>query len=328
MVVFSAFDGVSCGQVALERAGHRVEAYIASEIEKPAIKVTQKNYPNTYQLGDITKIDASILPEIDLMFGGSPCQGFSIAGDGLNFDDPRSKLFFDFVRLRDRIKPKYFLLENVNMKQEWQDVITDYMGVQPIKINSALVSAQNRVRLYWTNIPSVTEPEDRNIALIDILEEEVNDKYYHSEAALNYMNRATRDGRNHWDFAHHSDTNRAKSACITANFRKGVPYNVLIDRRGQVTQLNPFQGCSTDQPKMQHRIFDTQGKSTALTSFAGRLSVYPDKCDLIRRLTPVECERLQTLPDNYTAGVADSHRYNALGNGWTVDVISHIVKNL
>ena len=170
MNVLSLFDGLSCGQIALERADIDVKNYYASEIDKHAIKVTQHNYPNTIQLGDVTQIKGQDLPQIDLLIGGSPCQGFSFAGRQLNFDDPRSKLFFEFVRLKNELNPKYFLLENVVMKQEFQDVITEYMGVKPIKINSNLVSAQTRERLYWTNIPNVNQPENLGIKLEDILE--------------------------------------------------------------------------------------------------------------------------------------------------------------
>jgi len=171
MNVLSLFDGMSCGQIALNRANIQYNNYFASEIDKNAIKVTQHHYPNTVQLGDVTKIEF-IASKIDLLIGGSPCQGFSFAGKQLNFDDSRSKLFFEFVRLIDECKPTYFLLENVVMKKEYEDVITQYLGVEPIKINSSLVSAQNRVRLYWTNIPNVKEPEDRNISLSDILEDD------------------------------------------------------------------------------------------------------------------------------------------------------------
>jgi DNA (cytosine-5)-methyltransferase 3A len=169
MNVLSVFDGLSCGQIALNRVGVKYDKYFASEVDKHAIKVTQHNYPNTIQLGDVTKVKGSDLPKIDLLFGGSPCQGFSFAGKQLNFEDPRSKLFFEFVRLKNELQPKYFLLENVVMKQEFQDVITEYLGVKPIKINSNLVSAQNRKRLYWTNIPNIEQPEDSNIKMSNIL---------------------------------------------------------------------------------------------------------------------------------------------------------------
>lgn len=326
--VLSLFDGMSCGRVALERAGVPVDNYFASKIDKYAVKIAEKNYPDTIHLGDVTTIPGFGLPKIDLLIGGSPCQGFSFAGKQLNFDDPRSKLFFEFVRLYEYLRPKYFFLENVKMKKESQDVISELLGVEPIVVNSRLVSAQNRKRLYWTNIPNFKMPEDRGIFLKDVLEENVSDEFYHSEAAINYMNATIKGGRDHWQCAHHSDTAKEKSRCITANFRKGVPYNVLIDRN-KVNQLNPHKGIpSTDQPKMQHRIYDSSGKSVALTSFTGRTSIYPDKEDLIRRMTPIEAERLQTLPDNYTEGVSNTQRYKMIGNGWTVDVIVEFFKNI
>jgi len=172
MNVLSLFDGMSCGQIALNRLGIAYENYFASEIDPHAIKVTQHNYPNTKQIGSVTEVKGKDLPKIDLLFGGSPCQGFSFAGKQLNFDDPRSALFFEFVRVLRETNPTYFLLENVNMKKEYQDVISELLGVEPIKINSALVSAQNRVRLYWTNIQNVEQPEDRGIVLADVLQKD------------------------------------------------------------------------------------------------------------------------------------------------------------
>jgi site-specific DNA-cytosine methylase len=278
--VLSLFDGMSCGQIALERAGFTVDTYYASEIDKHAITVTQFNYPKTVQLGDVTKVTGLDVGEIDLLIGGSPCQGFSFAGKQLNFEDPRSKLFFEFVRLLNETKPKYFLLENVKMKKESEDVISSYLGVKPIEINSALVSAQNRRRLYWTNIPNVTQPEDKGILLRDILETGKPRK--HTVKALAYMDRVAPDGRSKWGFKYHSDTDSDKSACLTQNWHKGVPNNVLIDR---------LNNC-------------------------------------VRYFEPVEAERLQTVPENYTAPVSNTQRYRMLGNGWTVDVIAHIFKNM
>lgn len=167
--VLSLFDGISCGQIALERQGFEIENYFASEIDKYAIQVTQNNYPNTKQLGSVINIKAKDLPKIYLLIGGSPCQGFSFAGKQLNFEDPRSKLFFEFVRLKNDVNPTYWLLENNKMKKEYQDIISNYLGVEPIKINSSLVSAQNRERLYWTNIPNITQPKDKKIMLSDIV---------------------------------------------------------------------------------------------------------------------------------------------------------------
>lgn len=168
MNVLSLFDGMSCGQIALNKVGIKYENYFSSEIDEPAIKVTQHNYPKTIQLGDVTKIKVENLPKINLLIGGSPCQGFSFAGKKLNFEDERSKLFFEFVRLKNELTPKYFLLENVKMKQEWQDVISEQLGVKPIRINSHLVSAAKRDRLYWTNIPNITQPNDKGITFDDI----------------------------------------------------------------------------------------------------------------------------------------------------------------
>ncbi len=175
MNVLSLFDGMSCGQLALDRLGIKVDMYLAAEIDKYAMQIAKKNYPNTVHLGDVTKLRGVDLPKIDLLMGGSPCQGFSFAGKQLNFDDPRSILFFEFVRLLKETKPKYFLLENVRMKQEYQDVISEHLGVKPIMINSALLSAQNRMRLYWTNIPGLEQPEDKGVLLKDILEDFAGD---------------------------------------------------------------------------------------------------------------------------------------------------------
>lgn len=176
MNVLSLFDGMSCGQIALNRAGIKYDNYFASEIDKPAIKVTMTNYPNTIQLGSVLDVKGSDLPKIDLLIGGSPCQGFSFAGKQLNFNDPRSSLFFEYVRLLRECNPEYFLLENVKMKKEYEDVITDFLGVSPVKINSSLVSAQNRERLYWTNIPINTMPENKGLTLKDIVSDAAHHK--------------------------------------------------------------------------------------------------------------------------------------------------------
>ena len=192
MNVLSLFDGMSCGRIALDRLGIEVDTNYASEIDKYAIAVAKENYPDTIHVGDITQLDPKDFQDIDLVLAGSPCQGFSFAGKQLAFDDPRSALFFEFIRLLKAIKPKYFLLENVRMKQQYIDVITqqvsecypDHEGndlfdskIEPILINSALLSAQSRQRLYWTNIPHVKQPEDLGIVLKDILEDEVEEHY-------------------------------------------------------------------------------------------------------------------------------------------------------
>jgi site-specific DNA-cytosine methylase len=263
MNVLSLFDGMSCGRIALGRAGIPVTNYYASEIDKYAIEVAKKNWPSTVHLGDVRDV---MWPEtfegqrIDLLLGGSPCQGFSFAGKQLNFDDPRSKLFFEYVRILKEAKPRWFLLENVRMKQESQDIISDMLGVRPVAINSSLVSAQNRYRLYWTNIP-FDIPADKGLVLQDILE--------------------------------HGYVDRDKSHCLDANYFKGG---------------NPKQ------------YFEKHRRQLAFND--------DSFCGLYRKLLPIECERLQTVPDNYTQGVSNTQRYRMLGNGWTVDVIAHILRGI
>jgi len=313
MNVLSLFDGISAGRVALERAGIEVDNYYASEVDKYAIQVSTKNYPNIKQLGDVTKwkewdIDWS---SIDLVIGGSPCQGFSFAGKQLNFEDPRSKLFFDYVDICHRVaddNPKMkFFLENVRMKKEYQDVISEYMGVQPIMINSSLVSAQNRVRFYWTNIPNITQPEDKGIILKDIIldQDEVDEKYYLTAEAVDYMSRL-RNGKPRWEY--HKNPINGKAACLTANMYKGVPYGVL------------------KIPEATIRGRRMEDKSNCLTATNYDYCWYDGY--ICRKLTPLECEKLQTFSDNYTEGISNSQRYKALGNSWTVDVIAHIFKGL
>jgi len=294
MNILSLFDGISCGQVALNRAEINYNNYFASEIDKHCIQVTSKNYPNTIQLGSIENWRSWNLPKIDLIMGGSPCQGFSSAGKQLNFEDERSKLFFIFIDILKYLKPKYFLLENVKMKKEWSNIITGYIGVQPILINSSLVSAQNRTRLYWTNIPGVTLPTDKNLLLKDILIDGFVD--------------------------------REKSFCIDASYYKGGTIDNYYKRhRRQLVFLNSI-GTGFE---MNRRIYLSHSKSPTLLSRGEQSSpkIYLEK-DKYRNLTPVECERLQTLPDNYTECIPKTYRYKSIGNGWTVDIIAHILKNI
>ena len=189
--VLSLFDGISCGHIALDKAGIPINKYYASEIDKYAIKVTNKNYPETINLGDITTVSGELFTEkIDLLIGGSPCQGFSQAGKMKNFDDPRSKLFWEYVRILQEVKPKYFLLENVVMKQEWQDIISEALGVKPIMIDSSLTSAATRKRLYWTNIPGVGQPEDLGITFGDIRERDVQEgSIYYTDKGIDWIRR-------------------------------------------------------------------------------------------------------------------------------------------
>lgn len=277
MNVLSLFDGISCGRVALERAGIKVDAYYASEIDKYAIKITQKNYPDTIQLGDVNNIDfTQFIGKIDLLLGGSPCQDLSIAKQNRQgLKGERSKLFWKYVEALNIVKPKWFIFENVaSMKKEDKDIITKELGVEPIMIDSALVSAQQRKRLYWTNVPGIQQPEDKHIYLQDILEKYVDSEYYLKNNYLEWFNK-------------NKDYNLKKKFC-SLNAKKAI---TLTAR-----QYASWRG---------NYIEDSFG---------------------IRKLTPIECERLQTLPDNYTEGISNTQRYKCLGNGWTVDVIVHILK--
>ena len=439
---------MSCGQIALNKLGLKDYTYYASEIDKYAMQITQKNFPETVQVGDVTQLKSEDFTNIDLMFAGSPCQGFSFAGKQLAFDDPRSKLFFEFVRLLKEVRPKYFLLENVRMKKEYLDVISEQVGAQPTLINSSLLSAQSRQRYYWTNIPFDKNIEDRGIVLKDILETEPGNEFIYGKKSVQYMEK----GNPKWQQAgkrradrYEQTADKEKSFAITANWHKGVPYNYfketkpkqvgiaadikgydiikrvyspegksptlttmggghrepkialdLLEKKSQTIksqyyksskanferkgtfhatgvpyQVNPSKEAAGKQPYMQNRVFSEEGKSHSLTaSFASRTNVetkkLPDKSKVLkanyyksskanfendtskgskfsatgvplmdsvdelhwRKLTPLECERLQTVPDNYTEGVSNTQRYKMLGNGWTVDVIAHILKSL
>ena len=329
MNVLSLFDGMSCGQLALQRAGIQVENYFAAEIDKYAIKVTQANFPQTVQLGDVTAIDPDSLPDIDLLIGGSPCQGFSFAGKQLNFDDPRSKLFWEYVRLLKALKPKYFLLENVKMKKESMDVITEALGVEPVAINSRLFSAQNRPRIYWTNIPFDVPTEDKGIVLRDILEPEVEEKYYAGKKLReSYM------GGNQLNPKYKSQCNTiyptdGKFATLCAGTH-GYSFGYVPAPSPDGLILVGDAGIS-DKYSYVNRVYHPDGKGPSLVSSDGghlqpKIS---DNTTTYRKLTPLECERLQTVPEGYTdKGISDTQRYKMLGNGWTVDVVSHIMKGL
>ena len=298
MRVLSLFDGICCGHLALERAGIKIDSYDAYEIEKNAIKATETNFPDVIHHGDVTKEDfAKYQGKIDLIIGRSPCQGFSSSGKQLNFNDPRSKLFFEYVRAIKECQPKYFLLENVVMKKEWQDIISSYLGVEPIEINSSLVSAQNRRRLYWTNIPNVTLPEDKNITLEDILE----DIEFPNPAAIRgrRLNKATIVGRRLDKNGHRKDTD------------KTIP----------ITQCLEVRATNTDKSN----CLTTVDKDNVLTPLS--IGRHPDafKNNLpFRYYTTKEMCRLQTVPDDFLNMIPDSAARKALGNGWTVDVIAHI----
>lgn len=397
MKVLSLFDGMSCGQIALRELGVEPEVYYASEIDPHAIRQTQHNFPDTVQLGDVErwrewKIDWA---GIDLVLAGSPCQGFSFAGRQLAFDDPRSRLFFVFVDILNHIRrynPEVrFLLENVNMKRAYLRVISEHVGVFPVRINSSLVSAQNRDRWYWTDIKTrreglfgelhsnIPQPADRGIVLADILETEVLEKYNVSEKMARYITDPKRLGR----YTNLSDGN-GKAACLTAEGNANWTGTYLLQRprgynRGgahaekvptlsangwernnllcvsstqehatvsvdkstpivaaagmggghipMVVQLNPSREFG-GQPRQQNRIYDPAGKSPTLNAGTGgnlQAKILTD-CS-VRRLTPTECARLQTIPEWYEWVVGDSKIYRLLGNGWTIEVIKWILEH-
>ena len=447
MNVLSLFDGMSCGRIALDRLGIEVDTYYASEIDKYAIAVAKENYPDTIHVGDITQLDPKDFQDIDLVLAGSPCQGFSFAGKQLAFDDPRSALFFEFIRLLKTIKPKYFLLENVRMKQQYLDVITqqvsecypDHEGndlfdskIEPILINSALLSAQSRQRLYWTNIPHVKQPEDLGIVLKDILEDEVEEHYLAGKNLLENYQGGNQLNPNYKSQANTIHDKNKKSGVICAGthgyangyvetkpkqvgkVKDGGQGNRIYSTDGKSSTLSAQSGGTAGngntlietKPKqvgiasdinghdILKRVYSPEGKSPTLNTMGGgnrepkvavenRIVVDPErkrliiaeanekgytiiedgdcfdinypnsktrrgrkmkyKCNALtpsaqeymhfkdltwRKLTPLECERLQTVPDNYTASVSNTQRYKMLGNGWTVEVICHILKNM
>ena len=411
--VLSLFDGMSCGRLALERAGIDVGQYYASEVDKYAITVTKANWPNTKHLGDVRAVSASDLPAIDLLIGGSPCQSFSFAGKrkGMTTKDNekiltleqylqlkeqdfefegQSYLFWEYVRLLKDIKPKYFLLENVLMKKEWEQVISETLGVQPIMINSALVSAQNRKRLYWTNIPNIKQPKDKGILLKDIIEDVVPASYFCSEKLMARVDRkkysqpkfnpdktGTLNTKNNSGQASIDSgtsfvscfVDREKSLCLDANYYKGGNLKQYFEKNrrqlvfggAQRGRYNP-DGTTSQQFEIngtykanalttvqkdslcvligiadginaheeRKRVYSVAGKSPTLQTPSGGYSEKKIAVDEIhwRKLTPIECERLQTVPDDYTAHVSNSQRYKMLGNGWTVDVIAHILSHI
>ena len=417
MNVLSLFDGMSCGQQALERAGIKIDKYFASEIDKYAIKVTMANYPNTIQLGSVVGVDGYSLPKIDLLIGGSPCQSFSFAGKrkGMSTKDEQeiltldhylqlkaeqyefegqSYLFWEYMRLLNEVKPTYFLLENVLMGEKWEKVLTKAIGVKPIEINSALVSGQNRRRLYWTNIgmkPSglfgdlesiIQQPKDKGILLKDILESEVDEKYFLTDKMLNYFTANNDIQQNKgYGFSFTTTEGNKKAFAITTKECNRIDDNFIRipeatkkgyveikpgdcfdaenlnseTRRGRLMEekSNCLMAKKTDfmyyEPKDRkiiHKgnlygqttrwgIYDKDGISPTITASMGMggghipmIEQSIVKSGRIRRLTPIECERLQTVKDNYTDCVSDSQRYKMLGNGWTVDVIAHIFSYL
>ena len=414
MNVLSLFDGMSCGQQALERNGIKVDNYFASEIDKYAITVTMANYPNTKQLGSVVDVDGYSLPKIDLLIGGSPCQSFSFAGrrkgmstkdeqeiitldhylelknEGFEFEG-QSYLFWEYMRLLNEVKPKYFILENVEMGEHWEKVLSKAIGVHGIHINSSLVSAQNRKRIYWTNIglepmglfgfpeSIIEQPKDKGIILKDILEDEVDERFILSDKIQKRFKITAKDSNvigstkgeentrlgnrdevygldgkvgclNATDYKQPkqimcydmsnednkmgdfiSDSiNNEKSTTIDASYYKGFGVRngkcrqVVVGER-YVKQMNESKESGGQQPYQQNRVYDTDGISPALCANLGGDRSYFVNLPKIRRLTPIECERLQTVKDDYTNHVSISQRYKMLGNGFTVDVICHLL---
>jgi len=352
--VLSLFDGISCGQVALERAGIEVDNYFAAEIDLNAIKITHKNYPNTLQVGDITKINSNNLPEIDLIIGGSPCQSFSNAGSRTGFDG-KSGLFWQFVRLLKEVKPKYFLLENVKMKQEWKDVITEALGVEPIEIDSALVSAQQRRRLYWTNIPTDNmKIIDKKIYLSDILGIKVDSnedriimtksdfdvkvrKYYIEKLELceylrTFKNKTIKEIAEHCNVpltkAEHWFRLDSSFAIPDEDSWFKLKELFGIDSGKYDKEITEFE-IKRNNFDMAKRIYDIRGKHPTLTTLSGghQRKTIKDGDERFY-LTPEHSEKLQTLPLGYTEGLSDNQRLKVIGNGWTVDIIANIFKEL
>ena len=263
MKILSLFDGMSCGQLAIDRIGIKNYTYYASEIDKYAIQITRKNFPNTIHVGDVSSIKAANLPKIDLLIGGSPCQGFSFAGKQLAFDDPRSKLFFEFVRLLKELKPKYFLLENVRMKKEYLDIITKYLGVEPVLINSSLFSAQNRQRYYWTNIPFNKNMVDKGIILKDILETNPNEVVKMSDKFVNRQMKNVK-GKCFIDETKHKASNLSAMEYVK-NGRKGD--YLACDYDGKPKQV----GIAVDinGHDILKRVYSPEGKSPTINSMNG-----------------------------------------------------------
>jgi DNA (cytosine-5)-methyltransferase 3A len=380
MKVLSLFDGISCGRVAFERAGIHISTYYASEVDKHAITIAKKNHPSTVQVGDVRIVrkmaEAGVFGKIDFLIGGSPCQGFSFAGKQLAFDDPRSVLFFEYVAILNalrKVNPDIkFLLENVKMKKEHLAVITEQLGVEPVCINSALVSAQNRIRYYWCNW-KVEQPDDRGIMLKDVVHENMDLSSAEKEGWVKWF----KENAEYQLSKKYSSLNSEKVITMTArqyaswngNFileslsKYIVPFDDTLKILNKEVEKGKVGYFRTDS--QANRVYYIHDKAVTLCGDSGggaaKMGQYlfgcitPDRIEkrqngqrfndgnkfytltaqdkhgiltegYIRKLTPIECERLQTLPDNYTEGVSNSQRYKMLGNGWTIDVIAHILR--
>ena len=350
--VLSLFDGMSCGRLALDRAGIKVNNYFASEIDKHAIAVTQHNFPNTKQLGSITELKTDTLPKIDLLIGGSPCQSFSNAGLRNGFDG-KSGLFWEYVRVLKEIKPKYFLLENVKMKQEWQDIISKEIGVEPIEICSSLFSAQQRKRLYWTNIDiNLLKLPKSNEVIADVLELPIKNKR-ESKILMSKSDFQVKVRKNYIDkkelalFLRSYKTKTINEISIFCNAPKTmVEHWFRVDNSFSIPDVEywtklkeclDIQDCKYDKAvtefeiknnsfDMAKRIYHIDGKHPTLTTLTGggQRKTITDGSEMFY-LNPEHCEKLQTVPLGYTKTASERQRFRMLGNGWTVDVIAFIL---
>ena len=353
--VLSLFDGMSCGQLALQKAVIKVNQYFASEIDKHAIAVTQHNFPNTKQLGSITELKTDTLPKIDLLIGGSPCQSFSNAGLRNGFDG-KSGLFWEYVRVLKEIKPKYFLLENVKMKQEWQDIISKEIGVEPIEICSSLFSAQQRKRLYWTNIDiNLLKLPKSNEVIADVLELPIKNKR-ESKILMSKSDFQVKVRKNYIDkkelalFLRSYKTKTINEISIFFFFLKTiVEHWIRVDNSFSIPDVEywtklkeclDIQDCKYDKAvtefeiknnsfDMAKRIYHIDGKHPTLTTLTGggQRKTITDGSEMFY-LNPEHCEKLQTVPLGYTKIASERQRFRMLGNGWTVDVIAHIFGGL
>ena len=397
MNVLSLFDGLSAGRIALDRLNIKVDNYYASEVDKYAIKVAKHNYPDIQHLGDVTKIselDLELLEPIDILIGGSPCQGFSVAGKmkgsstkcGIDITsleqylelkeqefefEGQSYLFWEYVRILRLLKPKYFFLENVRVIKKWLPMFNEAMCVDEYFINSALVSAQNRQRYYWTNLPNLTQPKDKGIVIADILEDEVDEKYYLSDDQCSKLIKSASKHQGNTKLLFHRENFRrslqvydksGKTECLNTCTGGGRGVYVL-DVNGKVYETktgtilasyykrnggenfggNPFLIVPEATKKGYIEVKDGQCFDYAVPSSSSRRGRdMSDKSNAlltsnqfmryehprVRKLTPLECERLQTIPCNYTNIVSNSQRYKMIGNSWTIDVICHIFEVL
>lgn len=292
MKVLSLFDGISCGMVALSRVGIPVERYVAYEINKYAVEVSRNNFPSIEHKGDVFGGDFSKYKGFDLLMDGSPCTFWSVLRSGreVTSDGEGGRLFMQYIRALRESQCRYFLYENnYSIHKDIKDFISDNLGVEPVTINSSMVSAQSRRRCYWTNIPDVALPEDRGVKLQDILEYGVAD--------------------------------REKSSCITCSYAGFQGSQSYKCRRYFGKRINQAVFRDSESSDILRKLWEKD-------PYFDKDKESPVEEGLIRRMTPIEVERLQTLPDDYTKGIPENERYRCVGNGWTVDVIAHILKGL